>query len=108
MIEENNKLIAEFVGMQHTDVGWYDNDGSLSQFIYDTTSGNCHDKPHFHDSWDWLMPVITKIIELGSPLPDDGMYDLLKGNILKRLSNIDIGSTYRNVVEFITWYNKNK
>jgi len=52
---KGNKLIAEFMGMQHTDIGWYDNEEALK------LKDNTFDKLNFHTSWDWLMPVVGKI-----------------------------------------------
>jgi hypothetical protein len=55
--QENNKLIAEFMGMQHTDIGWYDNEETLQ------LQNNTFDELKYHTSWDWLMPVVEKIEE---------------------------------------------
>ena len=38
---KENKLIAEFMGMQHTDIGWYDNDEVLQ--LQDNTFVLFHD-----------------------------------------------------------------
>ena len=43
---ENNKLIAEFM----------DYDNVMETFPYD-------DDLHYHESWDWLMPVIQRCKE---------------------------------------------
>ena len=40
--QENNKLIAEFLGKDH----------ELNQ---------CISAPQYHTSWDWLMPVVDRI-----------------------------------------------
>ncbi len=61
-MENNNKLIAEFMGFtQEKNIGWYDNDMLMSQNVYDSQDGNCFDELLFHTSWDWLMPVVEKI-----------------------------------------------
>ena len=48
---ENNKLIAEFMQKGSEGFGLYDYNG-------------CHYKVNelmFHNSWDWLIPVVQKI-----------------------------------------------
>ncbi len=48
-IEENNKLIAEFMNVDHVDIDQaYEDYGELK----------------YHTSWDWLMPVVEKIESL--------------------------------------------
>lgn len=59
---KDNKLIAEFMGFTYEkNIGWYDNEMSMSQNVYDNQDGNCFDELLFDKSWDWLMPVIEKI-----------------------------------------------
>ena len=58
---KENILIAESIGMQKNDIGWFDNEEVLSQHIYDETGGNCHDILYFDKSWDWLMSVVLFI-----------------------------------------------
>jgi hypothetical protein len=47
---ENNKLIAEFMGYPY--------------FLSDSGVDSWGDD-EFHQSWDWLMPVVEKINETG-------------------------------------------
>jgi len=55
-LRDNNKLIAEFMGMEFGD------DGTM---CYDDAENRHPPTPTdmlaFHTSWDWLMPVIEKI-----------------------------------------------
>ena len=56
---ENNKIIAEFMGVKFDKDTFYDMD-------YDIFSnGNLYRihelKLKYHNSWDWLMPVVEKI-----------------------------------------------
>ena len=106
---ENNKLIAEFMGL-------YD------EISLDSIAGNIHswsDAPFFyitedskekvmegiteyskyHTSWDWLMPVIEKCLDVSNDDNIEGFY-----SIQNVVPNIE--ATYRAVVEFIKEYNR--
>ena len=67
MNTEENKLIAEFMGWKV--------DKSISSAHFKKTGGYhltngtrtmASDQLQYHTSWDWLMPVVEKIEELGS------------------------------------------
>tara|TARA_R100000030_G_C3181178_1_gene105879 strand:+ start:232 stop:465 length:234 start_codon:yes stop_codon:yes gene_type:complete len=69
----DNKIIAEFMGKE----------------IYQK-----HHESNYHTSWDWLMPVVKKVIQ------ED--YDFLVFEELKyHLWRVDIDAVYSTVVEFI-------
>ena len=100
----DNKLIAEF--MVSVDGYWSkdDNQGNGEQLYF-----HPHDTEHqqmkpsemlFETSWDWLIPVIEKTLDLtfdenGEP---SDFYDL-------RDCIPDIHHTYRAVVQFINQHN---
>ena len=81
------------MGMQHTDIGWYDNEETLQ------LQNNTFDELQFHKSWDWLMPVVEKCY-------DNGADENEVGDITHALLDCDIDHTYRAVVEFINQLNK--
>ena len=92
-MEENNKLIAEFMGCTNpfnnvTDVTLYNvSHGTfeLSDLRYDV-------------SWDWLMPVVQKIGDEYYNTPFDETYS----HLTEQYENIwTLEDTYRAVVEFI-------
>ena len=95
MTTENNKLIAEFMGMTTSD-----NDESM--MIFKTLQGNdimYIDELKYHESWDWLMPVIENIDHLQlEPVV----------SIENALATRSIDDTYKAVVEFIKKYNNIK
>tara|TARA_R100000773_G_C4155981_1_gene75937 strand:+ start:271 stop:510 length:240 start_codon:yes stop_codon:yes gene_type:complete len=78
---ENNKLIAEF--MNH---GFHD--GRHRSF----------DELKYNESWDWLMPVISKVETVGRGWFPHELHTSLMKN--------DIDNAYNSVVEFIKQYNK--
>lgn len=65
-----------------------------------------HEDLLFHSSWEWLMPVISVINNLGICYNDSGF------NLIEVVHNCmldtDIASTHEAVVQFIKWYNENK
>ena len=99
-MEENNKLIAEFMGKE----------------IYQK-----YHESNYHCSWDWLMPVIEKIESLSDTKGDFyrftiTMYDAsIKGTDIEILGDAyyegreqKIVSTYQAVLEFIKYYNNGR
>ena len=97
--EENNRMIAEFMGMQLTNIGWFDNEDALK---LPNTNDNTFDNLLFHTSWDWLMPVVSKCKMLSTN--DNEYWEA----IYYSLEEIDIHKTYQAVCQFIEWYNENK
>ena len=91
----NNKLIAEFMGMKYSDERSFDN-GEWTHSIKSLSK--------FQTSWDWLMPVIIKCKESIDYCSDDNAlkYHNIEDEMLSQLS---IEDTYKAVVEFIKEYN---
>ena len=110
---ENNRLIAEFMGLRTNSYGDYNIDKDVMGF--DMIVCSLADTK-FHTSWDWLMPVVEKIEE------DDevDVNILLNGTrIFKWRTDTDIVNNvaqisfdkkiehvYNAVVEFIKEHNK--
>ena len=92
---KDNKLIAEFIGMQNTNIGWYDAEEALPNIVRDTFQGNTFDHLLFHESWDWLKPVIADI-------KDNSLNEY---HLIDKIDQADISgdrdATYKAVVEFI-------
>lgn len=112
MNTENNKLIAEHLGMQKTNIGWYDFEENL-KLSY--TEDNTFDLLKFNTSWDWLMSAVkdcTNIIEEYGFESEERNY--IEDEIfnldytLSEFLNNEIDSIYQRVVSFIKWYNENK
>jgi len=106
MNTENNKLIAEFMGIEEA-YNPNGNDWVLKTTTPDTygdtdilESCKCNEL-QYHSSWDWLMPVVRNVlmtIELDSLYYDT---EELRYNTL----DCDINGAYKEVVEFIKEYN---
>lgn len=104
-MENNNKLIAEFMG-NHTDE--YGNDVYVPKEMMFNSKSKCmqgifeFNECKFHTDWNWLMPVVVKILDIS--LESDSMEPYY--NITDSIPNIK--ETYKEVIEFINWYNENK
>jgi hypothetical protein len=110
-MENNNKLIAEFMEFQYTSIGWYDSEESLN-----LKGDNTFDELKFHTDWNWLMPVIDKIESMGywvdytkgDVFIYDDNYNLVIPNPMHENEDTKLSIHYKEVVEFINWYNKKK
>ncbi len=89
--QENNKLIAEFMGLEKEN-GLYLFTTPMDDYKTDTL--------YFDTSWDWLMPVAEKIMW------DNDIEDSQCTNIAEALCDAKIDRVYDAVVEFIKQYNK--
>jgi hypothetical protein len=124
-MENENKLIAEFIGMQNTNNGWCDSKDVLPNIVRDTFQGNTFDHLLFNKSWDWLMPVVEKIEDIRFDNEDKDSfvsyhrYDVDNRGIGCAITDVQEGkvvgcgdcatkreSTYQAVVEFIKFYNE--
>jgi hypothetical protein len=104
-IKENNILLANFLKWRiHEDYNY------ITPFYqsYDSIGNGCYETPifrfedlKFHKSWDWLMLVISKILEICAENDDLDSYS----EIVDQIPQID--HTYKAVVQFIENNNKN-
>ena len=84
---ENNRIIAEFMGLPSI------NDEGQVNFI----KGLKHTPDYelqYHSNWNWLMPVVEEIYQLGL----DNESALL---VRDAVAEANLDSTYKAVVEFI-------
>jgi len=95
---EENKLIAEFMGLSHCSEGWITIPYHGREEVAEE---EIVDELRYHTSWDWLLPVLGKILDLS--FQDDGdaedFYNI-------RDCVPDINHTYKAIVEFIKQYNR--
>lgn len=104
----DNELIAEFMGLP------------LTKKVVAFTGGmrtEPFQRWKYHESWDWLMPVLEKIQALGYDYTVKGIgkedtivtiyCDTYTSN-RKKVSMVAIEAYYQSVVEFIKWYNQKK
>lgn len=58
-IKDNNKLIADFMGYDFE--SWITLGGSPSRFFKRGNRSDSFPYAKYHESWDWLMPVVEKL-----------------------------------------------
>lgn len=100
----DNELIAEFMGAVKSQdygvcgwMGYWINQG-------DPSATDVREM-RYHQSWDWLMPVVEKI----NTLRHFGNIDATDRKRMYGVSIFDTQTTvYKAVVEFIKWYNTQK
>ena len=96
---EDNVLIAEFMGMKYSDERSFNN-GEWTHSIKSLSK--------FETSWDWLMPVVEKCLEMHNNLIDGrDVIDTSYSSIAQALQVVSLKETYQAVVEFINQLNKN-
>ncbi len=115
-LNKNNKLIAEFMDSDFakrlpkiwdgTDTEGIDVSkcAALKIFMYLKD----YERMRYDNSWDWLMPVVHKILfGTNSNNANSGKWADLTNNIQFALGNCEITNLFDTIVEFINWYNKN-
>lgn len=144
-IDQMNEAIAVFMGFEKVHVGffrckdgdpvndetewqvandeWLDKMGieDVGDFIVNVKEDKYHnwEDVNYHTSWDWMMPVVEKIRNLGYhieiTISVDCSVDIIKlrGDPSKDVLHIvayssAIDAVYTAIYQFITWYNQQK
>ena len=98
-IQENNKLIAEFMGWEiYKNVGReveYFVKGQLETHHKVVDNWLSFLNMKYHSSWDWLMPCIQKILNLEEVIENMELFYEIRDNIP------DIDQTYSSIVTFL-------
>ena len=100
---ENNKLIAEFMGLNLHQGVWIKSTLATERKICK------EDALKYHEDWNWLMEVVEKIESLGYRIEIVKhicrIYLSNKETIIISENTPKIEAVYNAVVEFIKWYN---
>ena len=103
-ILEGNRLIAEFMGVKPKDVGYSNPMYCIEGRHY------FHRELRYSKSWDWLMPVAIKCVNINLNefliLDKDGFINVLDINF--EIASDPIGYLYEKVLSFINWYQSTK
>lgn len=97
----DNELIAEFMGMKHRK-GYGPLTGETYDEVKQTSNANWQ-SAYFHKSWDWLMPVVEKIMFFAYVKIENGQCMIsVNGTLVSGVVNgSNIENTYRACVEYI-------
>jgi len=126
--KENNKLIAEFLFPEMLDKKAIEKNGlEIGKNMIQKMGVylNDYSNSRYHTSWDWLMPVVEKIWNLGYSVDilslrrihihrnDNGLIDSqpeydeeLRGRTSLYHNHSNISCLYEAIAEFIEWHNK--
>jgi hypothetical protein len=109
-IINNNKLIAIYMGGKTSDMNnkivqgfqniWLPIHGVCNWTSIDTGKGKIL---HYHNSWDWLIPVIDKIYSSNEYIEYKNTLGQFNDGIFINTKYINV--TYNDVIDFIKWYN---
>jgi len=97
MSRENNIKIAVFIGMQSTNLGWFDAEEVLVNVEKDNTFDEMELK--FDKSWDWLTAVVGMVSETYNR--DDKDFDHLCYEIGDAVVDNDLARGYDALIMFI-------
>jgi len=115
--QENNKLIADFMGVRNIDDTKYIE--TLKEMRADGLyfeQGYMTSELKYDTDWRWLMEVVEKIERLGftveknfQPIDNDWQCLVVKGNdiLFQEFNEQSIQAMHYVVSEFIEWYNLN-
>ena len=114
-MSKDNQIIADFMCNQYTNFG-----GKTERYKWQLVKdGSWYEEKdlQYDKSYDWLMPVISKINKIYEDLyknafvtkiPISYDIDTTFGDVICRHVTTDLNHLYERVVEFIKWYNKSK
>lgn len=102
-----NEIIANFMGIKAAGDLWY--------FSKDETGSKVLQGYHsvieirFATSWDWLMPVVKKIINMDNvPSSMDWQGSMFMFPLTACVGRVEIVPAFKLCVQYITWYNKQR
>lgn len=109
-ILEGNKIIAEFAGYTVFEKRYPRNHGIGAPEAFENYKPVILHKAKFHSSWDWLMPVIEKIVNKQMDESNKNAFEYRKNasEIINSLILLKINYVWQSTIEFINWYNKQK
>ena len=103
--QENNKLIADFMGMKY---------GDERKFVEGEWIHSIQSLSRFRQDWNWLMEVVEKIDSIGYSVNISSSMVYINSDNGRIVNPILIGvktkieCLYEAVLEFIKWFNEQK
>ena len=99
MSTEKNIKIAEFIGFQKTDLGWYDAEEVLLPMNLDSNTFNTEDLL-FDKSWDWFACVMG-VLSLSYDRDNYPSFDVLCYTVSDSIVENDLVGAYTSLLVFI-------
>ena len=90
---EGNKLISDFMEVE-----------TSNGIVYQDNNTNEFHRIKYHESWDWLIPVVEKCLQTGDNT-NEGELIKHQNLISIALNTMDKDKVYDEVIEFIKKYN---
>ena len=90
---EGNKLISDFMEVE-----------TSNGIVYQDNNTNEFHRIKYHESWDWLIPVVEKCLQTGDNT-NEGELIKHQNLISVALNTMDKDKVYDEVIEFIKQYN---
>ncbi len=111
----DNELIAKFDGMEFDEDGFCTDPSRKYSWRIGCYDPLTVDLLHYHESWNWLMPVVVLIEEMGHAVnicqEDVAIIEHESFSSLKEIIQVSgehkLEATYKAVVRFIKWHNEN-
>lgn len=99
---EGNKIICRFMSESKEP---YNGTGDFITYNGIDSEADYFDytEMKYHTSWDWLMPVVKKILAT-----DTGTLDVYSLYVEDSLRTADITKVWEACLDFLTWYNQNQ
>lgn len=98
---EENHLIAEYLGAQWYEDRWRIGYGEIKQYLNHAT------ELKFDVDWNWLLIVVKQVMD---SYTSDMMFDKTAGPLYTTLKNaimnIDREEVFNAVVDFVRWHNE--
>ena len=98
--KEGNKLIAEFMGIEHYFSNGYEN------YIYADDNHRTDIDLWYHESWNWLMPVVEKVATLLANNAYVGYFSNKDWFTIFMPQDFKVENLWSDVVHFLEWYNE--
>ena len=108
---KNNILIAKFMNMETTEQYIVPTSIKETRYHWENDTGYSKEELEFNNSWDWLMPVVDKIENLGFQvwiIKHKCIINKFPKEIITIEKNNKIDAVYQSIIKLIKWHNKEK
>lgn len=111
LVNQNNKLIADFIKTPIKQVDFHDGKGLIDCYFIQKSKRHGGLSPFqfnellYHESWDWLIPVVNLVFKSFIGDVRSGSFRL-EHKIKEAFIKCDIDEVWHWIVEYIKWFNR--